>query len=318
MALAPSNHTNSSVSYFILMGIPEMEATHVWIGIPFCSMYIVSLLGNGIILLTVSLDHTLHEPMYYFLCMLAGIDLVMTTSVVPQMLSIFWLNSAEIAFDACFTQMFFIHTVTYVESGVLLAMALDRYVAICHPLRYQAILTRQKVTLIGLAILLRGVLFGTPITWMGKRLPYCGPNVVAHSYCGIMAVLKLACADPQIISEYCVVWFTLTIGTDTAFISVSYAKILRAILRLAEKEARLKAFSTCGSHLCVMLLYYVPEMVSLYLQRFGNGASRWARILLADLYLILPPMLNPVIYSMRTKQVQDAILKIFWVCLDSN
>uniref|UniRef100_A0A8C8SB93 Olfactory receptor n=1 Tax=Pelusios castaneus TaxID=367368 RepID=A0A8C8SB93_9SAUR len=307
MALAPSNHTNSSSSYFILMGIPEMENIHVWIGIPFCSMYIVALLGNCIILLTVSLDHTLHEPMYFFLCMLAGIDLVMTTSVVPKMLSIFWLNSAEIAFEACFTQTFFIHTLAALESGVLLAMALDRYVAICYPLRYQAILTRQKVTLIGLAILLRGVLFGTPITWMGKHLPYCGPNVVAHSYCGIMAVVNLACADPQIISEYCVVGFTLTVGIDTAFISVSYVIILRAILGLPEKEARLKAFSTCGSHLCVMLLYYVPAMVSMYMQCL----TPHTQVLVADLYLIIPPVLNPVVYGMKTKQIRKRIFKLF-------
>ncbi|XP_044858197.1 olfactory receptor 52I1-like [Mauremys mutica] len=293
------------------MGIPGLEASHVWMGIPFCSMYIIALLGNSMILLTVRLDQTLHGPMYYFLCMLAVIDLVMATSIVPKMLGIFWLNSVEIAFDACFTQMFFVHSVTAAESGVLLAMAFDRYVAICYPLRYQAILTRQKVTQIGLAILLRAALFMTPVTWMMKRLPYCGSNVIAHSYCEHMAVVKLACADPQASSQYCVVGSTLIVGTDTAFISVSYGMILRAVLRLAEKEARLKAIGTCGSHLCVMLLYYVPGMASIYAQSFGQGVARQTQVLLADLYLTLPPMLNPVIYSMRTKQVQDAVLKVF-------
>ncbi|KAM9173395.1 olfactory receptor 52I1-like [Pangshura tecta] len=311
MTLAPSNHTNSSSLSFSLMGIPGLEASHVWMGIPFCSMYIIALLGNSLILLTVGLDQTLHEPMYYFLCMLAVIDLVMATSIVPKMLSIFWLNSAEIAFDACFAQMFFVHSVTAAESGVLLAMAFDRYVAICYPLRYQAILTRQKVTQIGLAILLRAALFMTPVTWMMKRLPYCSSTMIAHSYCEHMAVVKLACADPGASSQYCVVGSTLIVGTDTAFISASYGMILRAVLRLAEKEARLKTIGTCGSHLCVMLLYYVPGMASIYVQSFGQGVARRTQVLLADLYLTLPPMLNPVIYSMRTKQVQDSVLKVF-------
>ncbi|KAM7181235.1 olfactory receptor 52I2-like [Macrochelys suwanniensis] len=311
MALAPSNRTNSSSSSFSLMGIPGLEASHVWMGIPFCSMYIIALLGNSMILLIVRLDQTLHEPMYYFLCMLAVIDLVMATSIVPKMLGIFWLNSVEIAFDACFTQMFFVHSVTAAESGVLLAMAFDRYVAICYPLRYQAILTGQKVTQIGLAILLRAALVMTPVTWMVKRLPYCGSNMIAHSYCEQMSVVGLACADPQAVNQYGVVGSTLIVGTDTAFISMSYGMILRAVLRLAEKEARLKAIGTCGSHLCVMLLYYIPGMASIYTQSFGRGVARRTQVLLADLYLTLLPMLNPVIYSMRTKQVKDAVLKVF-------
>uniref|UniRef100_A0A452I4T7 Olfactory receptor n=1 Tax=Gopherus agassizii TaxID=38772 RepID=A0A452I4T7_9SAUR len=294
-----------------LMGIPGLEASHVWMGIPFCSMYIIALLGNSMILLTVRLDQTLHEPMYYFLCMLAVIDLVMATSIVPKMLGIFWLNSVEIAFDACFTQMFFVHSATAAESGVLLAMAFDRYVAICYPLRYQAILTHQKVTQIGLAILLRAALFMTPVTWMMKRLPYCSSNVIAHSYCEHMAVVKLACADPRASSQYCVVGSTLIVGTDTVFISVSYGMILRAVLRLAKKEARLKAIGTCGSHLCVMLLYYVPGLFSMYLHIFKLGLAPHIQVLVADLYLVVPPMLNPVNYGIKSKQIRKGVFKLF-------
>uniref|UniRef100_A0A8C4VD71 G-protein coupled receptors family 1 profile domain-containing protein n=1 Tax=Gopherus evgoodei TaxID=1825980 RepID=A0A8C4VD71_9SAUR len=253
------------------MGIPGLEASHVWMGILFCSMYIITLLGNSMILLTVRLDQTLHEPMYYFLCMLAVIDLVMATSIVPRCSHIL-ADSVEIAFDACFTQI---------------------YVAICYPLRYQAILTHQKVTQIGLAILLRAALVMTPVTRMMKHLPYCSSNVIAHSYCEHMAVVKLACADPRASSQYCVVGSTLIVGTDTVFISVAP-----------------QGHCTCGAHLCVMLLYYVPGMASIYTQSFGQGVANWTQVLLADLYLTLPPMLNPVIYRIKVIRVIIGLLTL--------
>lgn len=131
--MSSTNQPNTNHLHFLLMGIPDLEALHMWISIPFCFTYIMSLLGNGMVLLTVVLDKTLHEPMYYFISMLAVIDLIFSTAVVPKMLAVFWLDSREIGFEACFIQMFFIHTFTAVESGVLLAMSFDRYIAICNP-----------------------------------------------------------------------------------------------------------------------------------------------------------------------------------------
>ncbi|XP_010178776.1 PREDICTED: olfactory receptor 52I2-like [Mesitornis unicolor] len=298
---------NSSSSSFILVGVPSLEAFPTCLGILFCSGYVIALVGNGVVLLVIGLDTSLRDPVHCFLGMLAVIDVVMATSVVPKMLGVFWLNSVEIGYTACFVQMFLVHSTTSEESGVLLAMAVDRYVAICHPLRYRAVLNRQTIAQIGLAIMVRALLFMVPLTGMVTNLPYCRSRVVPHSYCEHMAVAKLACADPRASGLYSVVGSSLIVGMDVAFIAVSYGMILKTVLG---KKARWKAFSTCGSHACVLLLYYVPGMVSIYTQHFSSGVSLRARVLLADLYLMLPTMLNPIVYSMRTRQIRQAVLKM--------
>uniref|UniRef100_A0A8C3XPC3 Olfactory receptor n=1 Tax=Chelydra serpentina TaxID=8475 RepID=A0A8C3XPC3_CHESE len=298
-------------STFLLTGIPGLESEHVWISIPFCLMYVIALLGNGTVLFVVQQEETLHEPMYYFLSMLAVIDLVLSTAIVPKMLSIFWLDSREISFEACFLQMFFIHTFTAVESGVLLAMSFDRYVAICNPLRYNTILTSPKIVQIGLLSLARGVGVVTPLTCLLTSLPYCNTNVIPHSYCEYMAVMQLACTDSAVSDLYSIIVATALAGTDFIFITFSYGMILRSVLRLSSQEAHLKAFSTCGSHVWVILLFYLGGLLSMYLHIFNLRLAPHTQVLVADLYLIVPPMLNPVIYGMKTKQIRKRVFKLF-------
>ncbi|XP_030333463.1 olfactory receptor 52I2-like [Strigops habroptila] len=306
MAPDPSNCSSSS---FILVGVPSLEAFSTCLGILFCSAYVIALLGNGVVLLAIGLDKSLREPIHCFLAMLAVVDVVMVTSIVPKMLCVFWLNSTEIGGTACFVQMFLVHSTTSEESGVLLAMAVDRYVAICHPLRYRAILSHQTIAHIGLAIVLRAQLFMVPLTWMVTNLPYCHSRVIPHSYCEHMAVAKLACADPRPSGLYSVAGSSLIVGIDVAFIAVSYGTILNTVLG---KRSCWKALSTCGCHICVMLLYYIPGIVSIYVQQFGSTMPVPAEVLLADLYLTFPTMLNPIIYSMRTKQIRGALLKMLF------
>ncbi|OXB73542.1 UNVERIFIED_CONTAM: hypothetical protein H355_006551 [Colinus virginianus] len=305
----PSQHNSSSLP-FLLMGIPGLEDAHAWISIPFCFTYIVALLGNSAVLLAVRLDRTLHEPMYYFISMLAVVDLVFTTAVVPKMLAVLWLGSREIAFEACFTQMFFIHTFTAVESGVLLAMSLDRYVAICNPLRYASILTHWRAAQIGLLCLARGAAAMTPLMCLLTSMPYCRDRAIPHSYCEHMAVVELACADPSVSDLYSVVVATLLVGMDSVLITLSYGMILRSVLSLPSRAARLKSLSTCSSHVCVMLLFYAGGLLSMYLQMFSLGLAPRAQVLVADFYLTVPPMLNPLIYGMKMKQIRDGIARL--------
>ncbi|NXK41469.1 O52I1 protein, partial [Piprites chloris] len=301
------NRSNSSPRPFLLTGIPELEALHVWISIPFCITYITALLGNSLVLPAVILDRNLHEPMYYFIAVLAVIDLIFSTAAVPKMLGVFWVGCRESGFEACFTQTFFIHTFTAVGSGALLALSLDRYVAVCSPLRYQTILSVQAVAQMGLAIVLRALLVMVPLTGLVTALPYCGSRLVPHSYCEHLAVAKLACADPAPAGRYSVAGSSLIVGMDVAFIAVSYGMILRAVLG---HKSRRKALSTCGCHLSVVLLFYLPGIVSIYAQHFGSAVPVPAQVLLADLYVTLPTMLNPLVYSMRSRPIRQALLRM--------
>ncbi|XP_009975682.1 PREDICTED: olfactory receptor 52K2-like [Tauraco erythrolophus] len=305
-----TNRSNTNSMPFLLTGVPGLEYLHMWISIPFCFTYIMTLLGNSMVLLAVRLDKSLHEPMYYFICMLAAIDFIFSTAVVPKMLGVFWSDSREIGFEACFIQMFFIHTFTEVESGVLLAMSFDRYVAICNPLRYTTILTSSRTMQIGLLSLARGAGVMTPLMCLLTSLPYCKTRVIPHSYCEHMAVVKLACADPSASDLYSLVVATLLVGTDSAFITFSYGMILRSVMRLPSQEARLKALRTCGSHISVILLFYIGGLLSMYLQMFSFGLPPHVQVLVADFYLTVPPMLNPLIYGIKMKQIQEGIFKL--------
>uniref|UniRef100_A0A8C3S6Q5 Olfactory receptor n=1 Tax=Chelydra serpentina TaxID=8475 RepID=A0A8C3S6Q5_CHESE len=310
--MSDSNTTNiTNPSTFILLGIPGLEVAHVWISIPFCIMYIIAVLGNFTILLIVKTEPSLHGPMYYFLCMLAVTDLVLSTSTLPKMLSIFWFNSREIDFSACLTQMYFIHCFLAMESGILVAMAFDRYVAICHPLRHSTILTNRVVAIIGLAVVLRGGMLVLPYPFLARRWPYCRTNIIPHSYCEHMAVVNLACADSRVSNYYGLFLAFFLSSLDGCFIAVSYTQILRAVFSLPTKDARLKTFGTCISHLCVMLASCIPALFSFLTHRFGHNVALHFHILIANMYLLVPPMLNPIIYGVRTKQIRDRLLRLF-------
>ncbi|XP_050781785.1 olfactory receptor 52R1-like [Gopherus flavomarginatus] len=298
-------------STFILLGIPGLEAAHIWIFILFCTMYVIAIFGNFTILFIVKTEPSLNGPMYYFLCMLTVTDLVLSTSILPKTLSIFWFNSREIDFSACLTQMYFIHCFSVVESGIFMAMAFDRYVAICHPLRYSIILTNAVVDKIGLAVVLRDGILVMPHPFLARRWPYCRTNIILHSYCEQMAVVKLACADTLNSSYYGLFVIFSVIGLDVFFITVSYIQILRAIFSLPTKDARLKTFTTCGSHLCIILAFYIPGLFSFLMYRFGHNVPRHFHVLMANVYLLVPPMLNPIVYGVRTKQIRDRLLRFF-------
>nr|XP_006110866.1 olfactory receptor 52R1-like [Pelodiscus sinensis] len=309
--MADSNTTNfTNPSTFILLGIPGLELAHVWISIPFCIMYVIALLGNFPILFIVKKEPSLHEPMYYFLCMLAAADLVLSCSILPKMLAIFWFSSREIDFNACLTQMFFIHSVSAMESAIFVAMAVDRYVAICHPLRHSTILTNSVVAKMGLAVALRGGVLILPYPFMERQWPYCRTNIIPHSYCEHMAVVKLACADVRVSSYYGLFVVFFVSGVDISCIAMSYTQIIRAIFRLPTKDARLKTFGTCSSHLCAILAFYIPALFSILTHRFGQNVPLYFHVLFANVYILVPPMLNPIIYGVRTRQIRDRLLQL--------
>nr|XP_006116258.2 olfactory receptor 52E4-like [Pelodiscus sinensis] len=310
--MSDSNTTHFTSPFtFILLGIPGLQAVHGWISIPFCTMYVIAILGNFTILFIVKMEQSLHGPMYYFLCMLAITDLVLTTSILPKMLSIFWFNSKEISFSACLTQLYFMHCFSVMESGIFVAMAFDRYVAICHPLRHSTILTNPLVTRIGLAVVLRSCTLILPHPFLASRWPYCRTNLIPHTYCEHMAVVNLACTDIHVSSYYGLFVVFFVFGLDMIFIAMSYIQILRAIFSLPTKDARLKAFGTCGSHLCAIMAFYIPLIFSSLMHRFGHNIALHFHILIANVHVLVPPVLNPVIYGVRTKYIRGRLLRLF-------
>ncbi|XP_029442139.1 putative olfactory receptor 52P1 [Rhinatrema bivittatum] len=305
---------NNSInpSTFILIGIPGLEEIHIWISIPLCSMYILTLVGNCTILFIITTEQSFHKPMYLFLSMLSIIDLIASTSTMPKILCLFWFNSREINFDACLVQMFFIHSFSIMESTVLLAMAFDRYIAICNPLRYTSILTNPRIAKIGMIAIIRGSVLMTPCPFLIKRLSYCGTNVISHTYCEHMAIVKIACTDTTINRAYGLFVALVVIGLDVLFITLSYFMIVRTVLSLSSKEARVKAFGTCGSHICVILISYVPALFSFFTHRFGQNVAPQVHIILANIYLFIPPMVNPIVYGVKTKEIRHRVLRIFY------
>ncbi|CAM2095351.1 unnamed protein product [Caretta caretta] len=310
--MSDSNTTDfTNPSTFILVGIPGLEVAHVWISIPFCALYVIAILGNFTILFIVKREPSLHVPMYYFLCILAITDLLLSASILPKTLSIFWFNSRDIDFSACLTQMYFLHCFLVIESGIFMAMALDRYVAICDPLRHSTILTNPVVAKIGMAVVLRGGMVVLPYPFLARWRPYCRTNIIPHTHCEHMAVVKLACADTHISSYYGLFVLFCVKGLDVSFITMSYIQILRAIFNLPTKEARLKTFGTCGSHLCAIIAFYIPHLFSSLMHRYGHNVALHFHVLIANMYLLVSPMLNPIIYGVRTKQIRDRLLRFF-------
>ncbi|XP_036856884.2 olfactory receptor 52J3 [Manis javanica] len=306
------HHNRSSLhpTTFFLIGIPGLERIHAWISLPFCSVYLVALVGNATILLVIKTEQTLREPMFYFLALLSTTDLALCTTAVPRMLGILWFDAHEINFGACVAQMFLIHAFTGMEAEVLLAMAFDRYVAICAPLHYTTILTSRVLLGVTMCIVIRPVLLTFPMIYLIYRLPFCQARIIAHSYCEHMGIAKLSCGNIRINAIYGLFVVSLFL-LNLVFIGISYIYILCSVFRLPSWEARLKALNTCGSHVGVMCVFYVPSVFSFLTHRFGHNIPRYIHILVANLYLVIPPSLNPVIYGVRTKQIQEQVLRVF-------
>uniref|UniRef100_A0A8C4YV05 Olfactory receptor n=1 Tax=Gopherus evgoodei TaxID=1825980 RepID=A0A8C4YV05_9SAUR len=303
------NNTKYNSAMFFLTGFPGEEDVHLWISIPFCLMYVISIVGNSVILFIIKTDPTLHEPMYIFLSMLATTDLALSISTMPTTLGIFFFNSREISFDACFAQLFFIHLLECIESSVLLLMAFDRFIAIRNPLRYASILT--LIAKMGLVCVLRGVTLILPIPFLLQRFQYCRANVLSHCCCLNQEVMKMACSDIRVNSIYGLSVAIFTVWVDSLLIFLSYVMILKTVLSITSHAECLKALSICVSHLCAVLLFYTPMIGLSVMHRFWEGSSPLLQIPLGYIYVLVPPVMNPIVYSMKSKHLRARIIRVF-------
>ncbi|XP_075053986.1 olfactory receptor 52P1-like isoform X2 [Mixophyes fleayi] len=305
--MTDENETFYQPQMFILLGVPGLEAAHFWLSIPMVIMYALTVLGNIVLLYIIIPNEKFHKPMYLLLSIMSIIDLVASATTTPKILSIFWFSSKKINFNAYLSQLFFIHAFSMMESTVLLAMAFDRYIAICRPLRYTSILTISTIAKIGALAIIRGSFFMAPAPFLIRRLSYCRTNIISHTYCEHMAVVKIACTDTTINQMYGITVALLVIAVDIICISVSYCAIVRAVIRLSSKDAQHKALGTCGPHICVILISYIPALFSFFTHRFGHNIPLHIHIIFANLYILIPPMCNPLIYGARTKEIRKRI-----------
>ncbi|XP_037695658.1 olfactory receptor 51T1-like [Choloepus didactylus] len=305
------NNTTSSPSIFLLTAFPGLELAHAWISIPVCCLYTIALLGNSMILFVIASERSLHKPMYYFLSMLSAADLCLTFTTLPTVLGVLWFHAREISFKACIIQMFFIHAFSLLESSVLVAMAFDRFMAICNPLKYATVLTDMMIVMIGLIICIRLLIFMFPLGPALKSLSFQGGQELSHPFCYHPDMIKHTYSNPWVTSFWGMFIQLYLTGTDLLFIISSYVLILHTVLSILAPKKQQKALSTCACHICAVTTFYVP-MISLSLaHRLFNSTPSVVCSILANVYLLLPPVLNPIIYSLKTKTIRQAMLQLF-------
>ncbi|XP_010617736.1 olfactory receptor 13C7 [Fukomys damarensis] len=305
-----SNDTSPLLG-FILLGLtghPKLEKTFF---VLILSMYLMILLGNGVLILVTTLNSHLHTPMYFFLANLSFLDICYTTSSVPLILDSFLTPRKTISFSACAVQMFLSFAMGATECVLLSVMAFDRYVAICNPLRYPVVMSKAAYVPMAISSWAAGSITATVQTSLAMQLPFCEGNVINHFTCEILAVLKLACADISINVISMGVANVIFLGVPVLFIFVSYVFILTTILRLSSAEGRKKAFSTCSAHLTVVVVFYgtILFMYGKPKSKDPRGADKQdlADKLISLFYGVVTPILNPIIYSLRNKDVKAAV-----------
>ncbi|KAM8939649.1 olfactory receptor 51G2-like [Pelodytes ibericus] len=303
------NITNSNVLSFILVGIPGLEDFYQWIAIPFYFLYFLSLLGNSILIFIIHTDVTLQTPMYELLSMLAVADLSLSLSTLPTVFWVFWFGSLELPVTACLLQMFLIHYFSVMESSILLAMAYDRFVAICNPLRYSSILTHSLISKIGLVTVIRSTIVLLPIPILLHSSLLCKDNVLSHAFCLHPDVTRFLCSKFIVNNVFSIFAVLSTMGLDTVLIILSYVLIMRAVCSLGCRTECWKAFQTCVCHICGVLLFYTPMICLSMIHRFGSDLPPLAHVPLAYLHFLLPPALNPVVYGIKTRQIHMRIFQ---------
>ncbi|XP_058382002.1 olfactory receptor 7G2-like [Diceros bicornis minor] len=304
--MEPRNHTD--VPEFLLLGLTEDPQQQTFIFILFLSVYLVTILGNLLIVLAVSSDSRLHTPMYCFLSNLSFSDICLSTTTIPKMLVNIQAQNLSIAYIGCLTQTCFVLVSTGFENCLLAIMAYDRYAAICHPLRYTVIMNHRLCVLLILLSLFLSVMVALLLSLMMLQLSFCKDLEIPHFFCELAQVLKLACSDSLInnILLYCVTG--LFGGFPVSGIIFSYTRIMSSVLRMPSVEGKLKAFSTCGSHLSVVSLFY-GTAVGVYISSALTTSSRKTAVA-SVMYCVVPQMLNPFIYSLRNRDMKRALRKL--------
>ncbi|XP_006877572.1 PREDICTED: olfactory receptor 7A17-like [Chrysochloris asiatica] len=305
--MEPRNQTH--VSQFILLGLSEKaELQPLLFGI-FLLMYLVTFIGNLLIILAIITDSHLHTPMYFFLSNLSFADICFTSTTIPKMLLNIKTQSKVITYEGCLSQMYFFMLFGGLDNFLLTVMAYDRFVAICHPLHYMVIMNPKICCLFLLESCLVSALDSLLQDLMILRLSFCTELEIPHFFCELYQVIQLACSDTFLNDLLMYIASGFLVLTPLIGIILSYSKIVSSILRMSSAEGKHKAFSTCGSHLTVVVLFY-GTFLGVYLSSAATQNSRESAIA-SVMYTVIIPMLNPFIYSLRNKDMKQALKKLF-------
>ncbi|VFV38300.1 olfactory receptor 632 [Lynx pardinus] len=288
-------NANVSFSTFLLTGFPGLEWAHHWISLPIFVGYLVALVGNATILHLVRTEPSLHQPMYYFLAILAVTALGLCMSTLPSVLGVLWFDAWMVGLVPCVLQQHFLHSFSFMESVVLFAMALDCPVVIRFPLRYASVLTGSRVPLAGAVL---GVWSAAITAAPSLHLPkfdYCRPGALSHAYCLHQDMILLACSDTRFNRLYGLCIIMLAMGSDVLFILLSYTIIVHTVLAIASAGERLKALNTCVSHILAVLCFYVPVLGLSVVHRFGHHTSPLVHIFMGTVSVLFPPLMDPIL-----------------------
>ncbi|XP_045871833.1 olfactory receptor 56A3 [Meles meles] len=308
--MTPHRNGSNGVSEFLLNCFVRSPNWQLWLSLPLSLLFLLAMGANTILLITIWLEVSLHQPMYYLLCLLSLLDIVVCLTVIPKVLAIFWFDLRSISFYACFLQMYIMNCFFAMESCTFMVMAYDRYVAICHPLRYPSIITDQFVVKAAIFILARNALLTACIPILSARLKYCGSNVIENCICANISVSRLSCDDVTINSLYQFAGGWTLLGSDLILIFLSYSFILRAVLRLKAEGAVAKALTTCGSHFILILFFSTVLLVFVLTHVVKKKVSPDVPVLLNVLHLVIPAALNPIVYGVRTQEIKQGIQRL--------
>ncbi|KAM4869493.1 olfactory receptor 2T27-like [Urocitellus parryii] len=307
-----TNLENHTVAEFLLLGLLQHTPAHFCVFVLISMMFFVTLTGNSLLILLILVDPLLHTPMYFFLWQLSLIDILFTIAIVPKMMSDFLLHKTAISVSGCGTQIFLGLALGGTECILLGLMSYDRYVAICKPLHYLLHMNWPLCRQMALSSWVSGAFNALVHTVYTMKFPFCGPREIHHFYCELPGVLQLSCEDTLAYETGVLISTTILLLIPFSVILASYILILVTIIHMASAEGRKKAFSTCSSHLVVVSLYY-GTIIFMYMRPISSHTPGQDKVV-SVFYTIVTPMLNPLIYSLRNKDVVGALRKTLWKC----
>ncbi|KAM4742733.1 olfactory receptor 2AT4-like [Anableps anableps] len=309
-----SEWNQTRITEFILTGFPGLHPQYYGLASAVLFLvYMVTVIANATVFFLFATNKNLHKPMYYIILNVSACDLLFSTTTLPKIISRYWFQTGSISFIACFVQMYLVHYLGSVNSFIFLLMAFDRYCAICHPLRYTTIVKKYTIHIFSVTAWIIAIASPLMLVIRAYPLPYCASNVINHCYCDHIGITLLACTDRSLYSFPAFVGAMITLLGPLAFIIFSYCSIFIEISKVTNLGNCGKSLSTCSTQLIIISLYYIPRCFVYFASQVGIKFSADLRIVIIILYSLVPPMINPLIYCLRAKDIRECLMKQFYI-----